>query len=63
MSRIVAPNYVPTETDILRVRVRTCGVIETQFQVGETIFRYDLMIILFGCGVTLFTGFTNLSSL
>ncbi|XP_008327788.1 guanine nucleotide binding protein (G protein) alpha v1 [Cynoglossus semilaevis] len=43
MSRIVAPNYIPTETDILRVRVRTCGVIETQFQVGETIFRlYDV---------------------
>uniref|UniRef100_A0A4W6G324 Uncharacterized protein n=1 Tax=Lates calcarifer TaxID=8187 RepID=A0A4W6G324_LATCA len=43
MSRIIAPNYVPTETDVLRVRVRTCGIIETQFQVNETIFRlYDV---------------------
>ncbi|XP_034448874.1 guanine nucleotide-binding protein G(o) subunit alpha-like [Hippoglossus hippoglossus] len=43
MSRIIAPNYVPTEPDVLRVRVRTCGIIETQFQVNETIFRlYDV---------------------
>ncbi|KAM4534569.1 guanine nucleotide-binding protein G(o) subunit alpha-like [Fundulus diaphanus] len=39
ISRIISPNYVPTETDVLRVRVRTCGIIETQFQVDETIFR------------------------
>ncbi|XP_058509811.1 guanine nucleotide-binding protein G(o) subunit alpha-like [Solea solea] len=43
MSRIIIPNYIPTEADILRVRVRTCGVIETQFQVNDTIFRlYDV---------------------
>ncbi|XP_028266976.1 guanine nucleotide-binding protein G(o) subunit alpha-like [Parambassis ranga] len=43
MSRIVGPDYIPTETDVLRVRVRTCGIIETQFQVNETLFRlYDV---------------------
>ncbi|XP_039980288.1 guanine nucleotide-binding protein G(o) subunit alpha-like isoform X2 [Xiphias gladius] len=43
MSRIIATNYVPTETDVLKVRVRTCGIIETQFQVNKTIFRlYDV---------------------
>ncbi|XP_071780389.1 guanine nucleotide-binding protein G(o) subunit alpha-like [Centroberyx gerrardi] len=43
MSRIIAPNYIPTETDVLRVRVRTCGIIETQFQVDEMVFRmYDV---------------------
>ncbi|KAK2833423.1 hypothetical protein Q5P01_017312 [Channa striata] len=43
MSRIIAPNYIPTETDVLRVRVRTCGIIETQFQVNNVIFRlYDV---------------------
>ncbi|RVE69576.1 hypothetical protein OJAV_G00079080 [Oryzias javanicus] len=43
ISRIIAPNYVPTETDVLRVRVRTCGIIETQFQVNEMTFRlYDV---------------------
>ncbi|KAM4598161.1 guanine nucleotide-binding protein G(o) subunit alpha-like [Polymixia lowei] len=39
MSRIIAPSYVPTETDVLRVRVRTCGIIETQFHVKDVIFR------------------------
>eukprot|EP00064_Thunnus_orientalis_P000205 superscaffoldBa00000009_g205 len=43
MSRIIAPSYVPTEADVLRVRVRTCGIIETQFQVNDMIFRlYDV---------------------
>lgn len=41
--RIIGPNFVPTEMDVLRVRVRTSGVIETQFQVDEMIFRlYDV---------------------
>ncbi|CAL8274234.1 unnamed protein product [Lota lota] len=43
MSRIVAPNYIPTERDVLRVRVRSCGIIETQFQVNNIVFRmYDV---------------------
>ncbi|XP_008301536.1 guanine nucleotide-binding protein G(o) subunit alpha-like [Stegastes partitus] len=43
MSRIIGPNYIPTETDVLRVRVRTCGIIETQFQVNEMMLRlYDV---------------------
>ncbi|XP_077475443.1 guanine nucleotide-binding protein G(o) subunit alpha-like isoform X2 [Stigmatopora argus] len=43
MSRIIAPNYSPTERDVLRVRVKTCGIIETQFQVDGTVFRlYDV---------------------
>ncbi|KAG7267503.1 hypothetical protein CRUP_008264 [Coryphaenoides rupestris] len=37
--RITAPNYVPTEMDVLRVRVRTCGIIETQFEVNNVVFR------------------------
>lgn len=39
MNRIIAPLYVPTETDVLRVRVRTCGIVETQFQLNQMIFR------------------------
>ncbi|KAK5856255.1 hypothetical protein PBY51_007863 [Eleginops maclovinus] len=43
MSRIISPKYVPMETDVLRVRVRTCGIIETQFQLQDVIFRmYDV---------------------
>ncbi|XP_061605823.1 guanine nucleotide-binding protein G(o) subunit alpha-like [Phyllopteryx taeniolatus] len=43
MGRIIAPNYAPTERDVLRVRVRTCGIIETQFQLDDMMFRlYDV---------------------
>ncbi|XP_055363792.1 guanine nucleotide binding protein (G protein) alpha v1 isoform X3 [Betta splendens] len=43
MTRITSPGYVPTETDVLRVRLRTTGVIETQFKVNHLIFRmYDV---------------------
>ncbi|XP_034567927.1 guanine nucleotide-binding protein G(o) subunit alpha-like [Notolabrus celidotus] len=43
MNRIITPKYIPTETDVLRVRVRTCGIVETQFQLNEMIFRlYDV---------------------
>ncbi|XP_068177417.1 guanine nucleotide binding protein (G protein) alpha v1 isoform X2 [Antennarius striatus] len=43
MSRITHPDYVPTETDVLRVRLRTTGVIETQFKVNHLVFRmYDV---------------------
>lgn len=39
ISRIIAPNYIPTKTDVLRVRVRTRGVIETQFRVNNSLYR------------------------
>ncbi|XP_061085372.1 guanine nucleotide binding protein (G protein) alpha v1 isoform X2 [Conger conger] len=43
MSRIISPDYTPTETDVLRVRLRTTGVIETQFKVNHLVFRmYDV---------------------
>ncbi|XP_015212129.1 guanine nucleotide binding protein (G protein) alpha v1 isoform X2 [Lepisosteus oculatus] len=43
MNRIIAPEYIPTETDVLRVRLRTTGVIETQFKVNHLVFRmYDV---------------------
>lgn len=43
LSRIISPNYIPTEMDVLRVRVRTTGIIETQFHVKDFIFRlYDV---------------------
>ncbi|XP_051743260.1 guanine nucleotide-binding protein G(o) subunit alpha-like isoform X1 [Ctenopharyngodon idella] len=43
ISRIIAPNYIPSKTDVLRVRVRTCGVVETQFRVNNSLYRlYDV---------------------
>lgn len=35
MSRLWRPDYRPTEQDILRVRVKTSGISETKFLVGE----------------------------
>ncbi|XP_016536263.1 guanine nucleotide binding protein (G protein) alpha v1 isoform X2 [Poecilia formosa] len=43
MSRLMSADYVPTEMDVLRVRLRTTGVIETQFKVNHLTFRmYDV---------------------
>lgn len=37
--QIVDGDYVPSEEDILRTRVRTTGIIETQFQIQSTKFK------------------------
>eukprot|EP00026_Physarum_polycephalum_P007801 Phypoly_transcript_07868.p1 GENE.Phypoly_transcript_07868~~Phypoly_transcript_07868.p1 ORF type:complete len:351 (+),score=59.62 Phypoly_transcript_07868:171-1223(+) len=39
ISRISAPNYIPSEQDVLRSRVKTTGVLETVFEVEDIIFR------------------------
>ncbi|XP_041720197.2 guanine nucleotide-binding protein G(o) subunit alpha [Coregonus clupeaformis] len=39
ISRIIAPKYIPTEVDVLRVRVRTSGIIETRFPANHMVFR------------------------
>jgi len=39
IERIAAPGYIPTEQDVLRARVRTTGIIETQFSFKNIIFR------------------------
>lgn len=40
VDRVAAPNYLPTEQDILRVRVPTTGIIEYPFDLEEIRFRY-----------------------
>ncbi|XP_030645557.1 guanine nucleotide-binding protein G(o) subunit alpha-like [Chanos chanos] len=43
MNRIIAPSYIPSERDVLRVRVRTNGIIETHFRVNNLLYRlYDV---------------------
>lgn len=43
MDRICDPKYVPNPTDVLRARVRTQGIIETQFQINDMIVSmYDV---------------------
>jgi hypothetical protein len=39
LDRICAPDYLPTEQDILRTRVKTTGIVEVKFQRNETVFR------------------------
>jgi GTPase SAR1 family protein len=39
ISRIHSPNYVPTFEDVIRVRSRTTGIVETQFSAGGLNFR------------------------
>jgi len=40
IDRIAAPDYLPTDQDILRTRVKTTGITETTFEVGE--LRYKI---------------------
>lgn len=40
IDRVAAPYYLPTEQDILRVRVPTTGIIEYPFDLDEIRFRY-----------------------
>lgn len=39
VDRIAAPDYLPTQQDILRVRVPTTGIIEYPFDLDSIIFR------------------------
>lgn len=40
IDRVAAVDYLPTEQDILRVRVPTTGIIEYPFDLEEIRFRY-----------------------
>jgi guanine nucleotide-binding protein G(i) subunit alpha len=33
--RIVAPDYLPVESDVLRARIKTTGIYETRFKMGQ----------------------------
>lgn len=39
LPRIAAPDYVPTQQDVLRTRVKTTGIIETKFRYKGLMFR------------------------
>lgn len=39
MERIKAPDYLPTEQDILRARAPTTGILEYPFDLDSIIFR------------------------
>ena len=33
--RVTAPEYIPTEADVLRARTKTTGIYETRFTMGQ----------------------------
>lgn len=39
LDRITAPDYLPSEQDVLRSRVKTTGIVETKFCVKDLNFR------------------------
>ncbi|KAJ3016479.1 guanine nucleotide-binding protein subunit alpha [Thoreauomyces humboldtii] len=39
MDRIAKPNYHPTDQDVLRSRVKTTGITETTFHIGDLTYR------------------------
>ena len=39
MERMSSPGYMPTDQDILRSRVKTTGITETTFKVGELTYK------------------------
>uniref|UniRef100_A0A8C3SE15 Uncharacterized protein n=1 Tax=Chelydra serpentina TaxID=8475 RepID=A0A8C3SE15_CHESE len=43
MERLVHPKFRPTPSDVLRVRLRTSGIVETHFRIKDLVFRlYDV---------------------
>lgn len=40
MDRICKSDFVPNSKDVLRVRVRTTGVLETCFKIENVVIRY-----------------------
>ena len=40
IDRISASDYLPTDQDILRSRVKTTGIVETMFRIGDLTYRY-----------------------
>lgn len=43
LDRLTAPGYVPNEQDVLHSRVKTTGIIETQFSFKDLNFRTECM--------------------
>ncbi|KAG1151564.1 hypothetical protein G6F37_001440 [Rhizopus arrhizus] len=39
IERIAAPNYLPTDQDVLHSRVKTTGITETRFMIGNLVYR------------------------
>lgn len=49
MKRLAQANYLPTEQDILRVRVPTTGIIEYPFDLEKIVFRFFFVFFKYEC--------------
>lgn len=45
LDRISQPNYIPTQDDVLRTRVKTTGIVETHFTYKDLYFKYVFMAL------------------
>lgn len=43
LDRICQPDYVPTQQDVLRTRVKTTGIVETHFTFKDLYFKLVLL--------------------
>ena len=46
LDRLVSPDYVPSEQDVLRSRVKTTGIVETQFEHKELHFKWEAVVLV-----------------
>jgi len=59
IDRIAEPDYLPTQQDILRVRVPTTGIIEYPFDLEEIRFRWDFKASLSNAWTSLLCSFIS----
>jgi hypothetical protein len=45
IDRIAAPNYIPTEQDIIRARVKSTGLVELKFRLGGINYWYVVTFV------------------
>lgn len=45
IDRIGKVNYMPTEKDILFSKVKTTGIVETEFEINNRKFRYLILFV------------------
>lgn len=45
LDRISQPDYIPTQQDVLRTRVKTTGIIETHFTFKGLYFKLDILYV------------------
>ena len=46
IQRLCAPDYIPSEQDVLRSRVKTTGIVETHFEFKDLHFKYELVVFI-----------------